>query len=285
MSAPRFRTLLIFALASFAVLAPMSSAGSAGKTGKIDRRGPQGLRGLTGPTGAAGKTGAAGPLGSTGATGLQGSNGSTGGLGLSGAAGLDGSAGAAGLQGTTGATGAPGTAGTNGAAGTTGATGPQGSAGTNGAAGTTGATGPQGPIGPSGRSQYAYVYNVAAEAVAVEADIAFDSNGTLTSGITHVAGATGVTFVTAGIYKITFSVSATGVSQIGLFINGALVPGSNYGSGAGTQQNTGQVILAVAAADVLTVRNHTTGAAVGLPAAVGGTQQTTNASVAIEQLG
>ena len=267
MSAPRFRTLLIFALASFAVLAPMSSAGSAGKTGKIDRRGPQGLRGLTGPTGAAGKTGAAGPLGSTGATGLQGSNGSTGGLGLSGAAGLDGSAGAAGLQGTTGATGAPGTA------------------GTNGAAGTTGATGPQGPIGPSGRSQYAYVYNVAAEAVAVEADIAFDSNGTLTSGITHVAGATGVTFVTAGIYKITFSVSATGVSQIGLFINGALVPGSNYGSGAGTQQNTGQVILAVAAADVLTVRNHTTGAAVGLPAAVGGTQQTTNASVAIEQLG
>ena len=68
----------------------------------------------------------------------------------------------------------------------------------------------------------------------------------------------------AGDYKVTFSVSGTEPSQMALFVNGTLVPGTIYGSGAGTQQNTGQVIVTFAAGDVLTVRNHTSAAAVGL---------------------
>lgn len=69
-----------------------------------------------------------------------------------------------------------------------------------------------------------------------------------------------------------------------LFVNGALMLSTIYGSGAGTQQNTGQAIVTVTAGDVLTVRNHTSAAAVGLASVIGETQANTSASVAIEKL-
>jgi hypothetical protein len=69
-----------------------------------------------------------------------------------------------------------------------------------------------------------------------------------------------------------------------LFVNGTLVPGAVYGSGAGTQQNTGQAIFIASAGAVLTVRNHTSSAAVGLATPIGGTQPSSNASVVIEKL-
>jgi hypothetical protein len=60
--------------------------------------------------------------------------------------------------------------------------------------------------------------------------------------------------------------------------------GTIYGSGAGTQQNTGQAIFTLAAGDVLTVRNHSSAAAVTLQTLAGGTQSNANASV-VEKLG
>jgi hypothetical protein len=120
--------------------------------------------------------------------------------------------------------------------------------------------------------------------VALEADVTFDTNGVMSSGITHAPGAAGITLVNAGTYEVTFSVSATEPSQMALFDNGALVPGTVYGSGAGTQQNNGEAILTAAAGDVLTIRNHTSSAAVGLATPIGGTQASTNASVVIEQV-
>jgi hypothetical protein len=44
-------------------------------------------------------------------------------------------------------------------------------------------------------------------------------------------------------------------------------------------------IITVAAGDVLTLRNHSTAAAVGLAANIGGPLPTTNASVEIERIG
>ena len=41
-----------------------------------------------------------------------------------------------------------------------------------------------GPAGTNGLSQYAYVYNLAAQIVAIDADVTFDTNGVMTSGIT-----------------------------------------------------------------------------------------------------
>jgi hypothetical protein len=89
----------------------------------------------------------------------------------------------------------------------------------------------------------------------------------------------------AGTYKVTTSVSGTEPGQFGVFRNGALVDGTVYGSGAGTQQNTGQSIMVLGANDVLTLKNHSSSAAVTLQTLAGGTQQNVNASVAIERLG
>jgi hypothetical protein len=85
-------------------------------------------------------------------------------------------------------------------------------------------------LSPGTLSQYAYVYNLAADTVLVEADVNFDTNGVLTSGITHVAGTAGITLANSGTYKVTFSLSDTEPNQMALFVNGALVLGTIYGS-------------------------------------------------------
>ena len=119
----------------------------------------------------------------------------------------------------------------------------------------------------------------------LEGDVTFDSNGVHTPGIAHALGSAGITLANAGTYSVAYSISATEPSQFALFVNGAtLVPGTIYGSGAGTQQNAGQTIATFAAGDVLTLRNHTSAAAVGLATPIGGTQPSTNASITIEKL-
>jgi len=122
----------------------------------------------------------------------------------------------------------------------------------------------------------------------VEADVVFDTNGVMTAGITHVASplpiGSPITFTQAGDYEVTFSVSGTEPNQFALFLNGVLVPGSIYPSGAGTQQNSGQVIITIPAAGILTLRNHSSAAAVGLATPIGGTQSSVNASILIKKL-
>jgi BclA C-terminal domain len=133
-------------------------------------------------------------------------------------------------------------------------------------------------------SEYAYIYNLSPETVAIDAPLTFDSNGSITPGITHAPGSDSIGLSVVGVYKVTFSVSGTEPNQMALFVNGAVVPGTVYGSGAGTQQNTGQAIVPISANDVLTVRSHSSSAAVGLQTLAGGTQTNTNASVTIEKL-
>lgn len=88
----------------------------------------------------------------------------------------------------------------------------------------------------------------------------------------------------AGIYKVDFSVSGAEPSQFALFLNGALVAGSIYPSGAGTQQNNGQVILLMGAGDSLTLRSHSSSSPVTLTTPIGGTQASVNASISILKL-
>jgi hypothetical protein len=159
--------------------------------------------------------------------------------------------------------------------GLTGATGPAGPAGTNGLNGTG-----------SGSSQSAYIYNLSAQVVPLETAVTFSDNGIGTAGFTHGLGSSDITVINQGVYKVTFSVSGTEPCQFALFINGVVVAESVYGSGAGTQQNSGQAILALNANDVLTLVNHTSAAAVTLAASppIGGTATTVNASILIQQL-
>ncbi len=218
---------------------------------------PRGLRGAIGPRGPIGRTGA------TGTTGVTGSRGPTGQTGATGAAG---------------STGPAGPIGATGAAGPTGATGP---------AGPIGETGPPGPTGPQGTSAtvaYGYIYNTSAQVVPIEAAVTFDTNGPL-SGVTHAPGDAGLVVVSSGTYLVDFSVSGVEPSEFTLFENGAPVTGSTYGSDSGTQQNDGQIILSVAAGDILTLVNHSSLAAVTLQTLGGGTQTNVNASITIEQLG
>ena len=125
-------------------------------------------------------------MGIIGATGATGPAGAIGGTGLTGAMGATGPAGAIGGTGLTGATGATGPAGAIGGTGATGATGPAGAIGGTGA---TGATGPAGErdSGPAGQPDYGYVYDLAAQTVAIEGAVLFDSNGPL-SGFTQPRG-------------------------------------------------------------------------------------------------
>ena len=168
--------------------------------------------------------------------------------------------------------------------GPTGPTGPQGATGAaSNVAGPTGATGPAGPTGATGAtgggiSGYGYVFNQAAEVVSIEAPVTFDHNGAL-SGLIHAPGNAGIVVTSAGVYSVTFSVSGVEPSQFALFVNGAPVGGSVYGSGAGLQQNTGQIIITLSASDVITLCNHSSAAAVTLQTLAGGTQTNVNASL------
>jgi hypothetical protein len=133
-------------------------------------------------------------------------------------------------------------------------------------------------------SAYGYIYNVTAESVAQEASVSFSNNGPLV-GITHTAGTAGVTVTSAGTYSINFSVTGTPANQFALFLNGTVVPQSLYGAAGGNSQNDGQVILALAAGDVLTLVNHTSHASsVSLDNSAGGTQTNVDASLLIEKL-
>ena len=221
---------------------------------------------MTGDTGATGPTGATGATGATGPAGLTGDTGPTGATGDTGATGATGATGPAGATGDTGATGA------------TGATGPAG------ATGDTGATGPTGATGINGLSEYAYIYNLDAQVVAIEADISFSSNGVIIGTITHAPGTSTIQIGSAGDYSIWFYATGVEPNQFALFQNGAPVAGSIYGTGAGTQGNNGMVIITAAAGDVLTVRNHSSSAAVTLQTLAGGTQINSNASILIQKL-
>lgn len=187
-----------------------------------------------------------------------------------------------GFTGSTGATGATGPSG--GVTGPTGATGATGNTGATGATGSTGATGATGSAG--GILDFAYIYNVSPEAtIAIEADILFDTNGPISSGFTHTPGTSQINVLNAGTYYVIFSVSGVESNQFALFVNGAAsVPVTIYGSGAGTQQNTGFGTLVLGAGDVLTVRNHSSAAAVTLQTLAGGTQNNANAAVQILRL-
>lgn len=129
-------------------------------------------------------------------------------------------------------------------------------------------------------SAYGYIYNLTAETVAVSAPVIFDSSGPLL-GITHTPSSDAIGVVNAGTYAITFSVSGVEPNQFAIAINGTPNAATVYGSGAGTQQNTGQAILTLAAGDTITLVNYLSTAAVTLQTLAGGTATNINASIYI----
>ena len=236
----------------------------------------QSIVAVKGDKGDPGEVGATGPAGPVGATGPSGAKGDTG------APGEDGEKGSKGLTGSVGATGATGA---TGPAGATGAPGEDGAPGEQGIQGIPGEQGPEGPAGTNGLSEYAYIYNLNAQVIAIESPVMFSNNGVIVGEITHTPGTSTISIGTAGDYAIWFTVSGVEPNQFTLFINASPVSGSTFGSGAGTQTNSGMVIITAAAGDVLQLGNHTSAAAVTLQTLAGGTQTNTNASILIQKIG
>jgi len=186
------------------------------------------------------------------------------------------------VVGPTGPTGATGPAGPTGATGPAGPSGPTGPTGATGPAGPTGATGPAGAGFPA---TYAYIYNaVEVLNLAPEENVPFSNNGLIIGNIEHAPGNTDILINESGDYEITFMVMANRVNQFALFLNNELVPGSVYGVGGANIQNTGRVIVSIAAPAVLNVRNHSSFNTVDLEEEVGGTLNQVNASVRIIRL-
>ena len=228
--------------------------------------------------------GGTGPRGATGLTGLTGAPGATGSPGARGPVGLTGATGASGQAGSPGVAGPAGPAGPAGATGGTGPIGATGGVGPSGATGGTGPTGATGPQGPAGQPNYGYIFNLVPQSVGGESPVLFDTNGPL-SGFSHVPGSGSITVVSAGTYLVDFSISGVQPNQFSLFDNAIEVPGTTYGSGAGTQQNSGQAIVSLAAGDSLELLNHSSASFIQLASNVGGTQANVNASLVIEELG
>jgi len=135
-----------------------------------------------------------------------------------------------------------------------------------------------GPAG--GLAGFGYIFNEGAQVVPIDADIVFDSNGPL-SGLTHAPGNSQIQINAAGTYSISFSISGVEPSQFAVFVNGAQAPGTVYGSGAGTQQDNGLLLITLSANDIVTLRNRSSAAAVTLQTLAGGTQTNVNASILI----
>jgi hypothetical protein len=131
--------------------------------------------------------------------------------------------------------------------------------------------------------QFAYIYNLGAQAVPVETDISFDSNGINSNGIAHIPGASQIQINSGGIYHVTFSVLGVEANQFGLFVNGSPITGTIYGTANSNQENNGQTIINLNTGDILTLRNHTSGGIVTLQAA-GGSQTGVNASILLEKI-
>jgi hypothetical protein len=94
-----------------------------------------------------------------------------------------------------------------------------------------------------------------------------------------------VVILISGIYFVSFIVSSVEPNQFTIFQNGAAVVGGTFGSGAGTQQNPGGVIINAIVGDVITLRNHTSSAGVNLQTLAGGTEVNSNASITLFLIG
>jgi hypothetical protein len=126
--------------------------------------------------------------------------------------------------------------------------------------GSTGPIGPTGPTGPTGSlsSAHAFVTSTSVQALADNADVAFDGASTLT-GVTLSPNTT-LTVGTAGAYLVNWGVSTAGSSgTLAVTVNGTVQTALTQGTGGGSAKLIGmQGIVSLAAGDTVTLRNVST---------------------------
>ena len=131
--------------------------------------------------------------------------------------------------------------------------GPTGPQGPSGVAGATGPQGPQGPPGPpgSGLSAFEYIYSTAAQSVADNAPIIFDSPSTAFP-IVFTKDSSTVTLTAPGAYLVSFQISTAtnGGSQWAIARNGVITQALTYNSRNSKSQIFGQSIIHVTSAPI-----------------------------------
>lgn len=255
-----------------------------GPQGPMGVQGMQGPQGLQGPSGADGKSGPMGPMGPLGPMGAQGAKGDTGPTGPSGAAGPTGAPGPLGPKGNVGAQGVPGPQGPSGADGAPGSQGSVGLQGPQGVAGPQGIPGLQGPPGTDcecegknhGCVRYANLYAAPPQLLgpfgALNDTVIFGLQNAVSTGDFDLsfAGSSGdVKFLKSGVYAIRWEAEAkveppipapTPSFSFGIWINGVVVGGSvisgyTQAPNDDTLSISAEVMITLAAGDVLRLRN------------------------------
>lgn len=127
------------------------------------------------------------------------------------------------------------------------------------------------PTGSGGLSEFGYFFQtVAAVAGTIAANngkaLWSTANSNNTAGFTMVPATGDITVLTAGIYEVDWSLSAAEPGAMVPYVNGVKedLAGGTYGSGAGTQQNTGKCLLILAANDIVSLRTDNCAAALTL---------------------
>lgn len=239
-----------------------------------------------------------GATGQTGATGLTAPTGFTGFTGAQGARGAQGSTGQTGFTGPTGNTGFTGLTGAAGAAGSQGAT---GNTGTTGFTGFTGITGNTGPVGQS-IEDLALAYIIYGGTTSLTggspfntspaAAIPFSTNVVL-NNVVHAPGSTDIQVLNSGVYEIGFIVHGPSPIRFAVYIDGAIINGTAFGSGdsaAVEAVSSGRIAVSVNAGSIITIRNLSaqgalTTTSVIAPPTIAGNLNTITATVVVRQIG
>ena len=98
-------------------------------------------------------------------------------------------------------------------------------------------------------TDYAYIYNTAAQTVASDAKVTFSANGPLSGTITHTAGTADIAIGNTGVYLVNVLMSSAAEGQYTVLKNGTAVEGATF------TNYSGEFILAAQTGDVLTVAN------------------------------
>lgn len=235
---------------------PPGAAGTAGAEGAVGAEGTAGAAGLAGAEGAAG---AEGPAGAEGARGFA---------GLIGPGGSEGPRGFIGLPGPEGANGAEGTKGATGGTGAAGAEGPSGAKGVKGSTGEAGLEGPRGLIGPEGPAAqpsfaefYALMPPDNAATVGAGIPVEFPQTGPTVGGIVR-RNATEFVLPSAGVYRVSFSVSVAEAGQLVIALDSGSgmieLPYTVIGRATGTTPISGEALVkTVASNSAIELRNPT----------------------------
>jgi len=97
--------------------------------------------------------------------------------------------------------------------------------------------------------------------------VVFNRSIALTSDITYNTGTGNMTFANAGTYQITYLLSMGAPASFQLFLDGTLVSGTKFISSLGSTdtKNCGQMIIAITAGQVLSLRNTSGGTVTIVP--------------------